>query len=261
MGVEITALPSLTSADIDSAVDVLAIVDVTGDVTGKITVTEVLKAGNSTGLKLTAAMDTTLRNVTDNASTPAASKLYLATDKTAITATLKVGSTAAAAATLDVLGSGTTSGTTSLIVANSNAQNLLSLSDNGAAVLGFSGQGGYWVAYPQIFFANACYNTLIAPVSAGVSYLPFSDYNSAENIMRMYQNADRALRISDNNVFTANASGILELNSTTKGVIFPRLTTTQKNAITSPIGGMVIYDSTLAKLCVYTTAWETITSA
>jgi hypothetical protein len=39
-------------------------------------------------------------------------------------------------------------------------------------------------------------------------------------------------------------------------------TTTQKNAITSPAAGMVVYDSTLNKLCVYTGSdWETVTSS
>jgi hypothetical protein len=38
-------------------------------------------------------------------------------------------------------------------------------------------------------------------------------------------------------------------------------TTTQKNAISAPAAGMIVYDSTLGKLCVYTgAAWETITS-
>lgn len=56
------------------------------------------------------------------------------------------------------------------------------------------------------------------------------------------------------------ASSILTVNSTTKGFLPPRMTTTQKNAIASPAAGLVIFDTTLNKLCVYTTAWETITS-
>jgi hypothetical protein len=56
------------------------------------------------------------------------------------------------------------------------------------------------------------------------------------------------------------ASALLNVTSTTKGFLPPRMTTTQKNAITSPAAGLVVYDTTLAKLCVYTTAWETITS-
>lgn len=57
-----------------------------------------------------------------------------------------------------------------------------------------------------------------------------------------------------------NANAILDLTSTTKAFMPPRMTTTQKNAIASPTAGMVVYDSTLNKLCVYTTAWETVTS-
>lgn len=61
---------------------------------------------------------------------------------------------------------------------------------------------------------------------------------------------------------TANASAILDAQSTTKGVRFPNMTTTQKNAIASPAAGLVVFDTTLAKLCVYTgAAWQTITSA
>jgi len=38
------------------------------------------------------------------------------------------------------------------------------------------------------------------------------------------------------------------------------MTTTQKNAIASPTAGMLVYDSTLNKLSVYTTTWQTVTS-
>lgn len=55
-------------------------------------------------------------------------------------------------------------------------------------------------------------------------------------------------------------SAILDVVSTTKGFLFPRMTTAQKNAIASPVAGLVVYDLTLNKLCVYTTAWEIITS-
>lgn len=56
------------------------------------------------------------------------------------------------------------------------------------------------------------------------------------------------------------ATAILDVQSTTKGVRFPNMTTTQKNAIT-PSAGTVIFDTTLSKLCVYSgAAWQTITS-
>lgn len=61
---------------------------------------------------------------------------------------------------------------------------------------------------------------------------------------------------------TENSCAILQASSTTKGLLPPRMTTTQKSAIASPAEGLVVYDNTLHKLCVYTgSAWETITSA
>jgi len=54
---------------------------------------------------------------------------------------------------------------------------------------------------------------------------------------------------------------ILELTSTTKALIVPRMTTVAKNAVIPPSAGMVVFDTDLQKLCVYSgTAWETITS-
>lgn len=58
-----------------------------------------------------------------------------------------------------------------------------------------------------------------------------------------------------------SASAIFQTDSTTRGILLPRMTTTQKNAISSPAQGLMIFDTTLVKLCVYSgTAWETITS-
>jgi sugar lactone lactonase YvrE len=58
-----------------------------------------------------------------------------------------------------------------------------------------------------------------------------------------------------------SASAILDAQSTTKGVRMPNMTTTQKSAIASPAAGLMVFDTTLAKLSVYSgVAWETITS-
>ena len=58
-----------------------------------------------------------------------------------------------------------------------------------------------------------------------------------------------------------SSSAILDAQSTTKGVRMPNMTTTQKNAIASPAAGLMVFDTTLAKLCVYSgSAWQTITS-
>jgi hypothetical protein len=59
---------------------------------------------------------------------------------------------------------------------------------------------------------------------------------------------------------TASDSAQLEVTSTTRGFLPPRMTTAEKNAIVAPALGLMVYDTTLNKLCVYTGAWETITS-
>jgi hypothetical protein len=61
--------------------------------------------------------------------------------------------------------------------------------------------------------------------------------------------------------FTTIASSQLTVNSSTKGFLPPRMTTVQKNAIATPATGLMLFDTTLVKLCVYNgAAWETITS-
>lgn len=62
-------------------------------------------------------------------------------------------------------------------------------------------------------------------------------------------------------IATPSTKAILDLTSTLKGFLPPRMTTTQRDAITSPPAGLVIYNTTTAKLNVFTTAWEAVTSA
>ena len=59
--------------------------------------------------------------------------------------------------------------------------------------------------------------------------------------------------------FTNNdmaASAIIEARSTSKGVLFPRMTTTQRNAISSPATSLIIFNTTTGKYNYYTgSAW------
>ena len=65
----------------------------------------------------------------------------------------------------------------------------------------------------------------------------------------------------NSNFSSLSASAKVQIDSTTQGFLPPRMTTTQKNAIATPAAGLVVYDTTLGKLCVRTAAaWETITS-
>jgi hypothetical protein len=52
-----------------------------------------------------------------------------------------------------------------------------------------------------------------------------------------------------------DASAKLDITSTVTGFLPPRMSTTQRDNIASPAGGLIIYNITTAKLQVYTTAW------
>lgn len=92
--------------------------------------------------------------------------------------------------------------------------------------------------------------------------------NADNNRAYLYNNTKSSFLMTwleDGNVgigtSTPNVSAQVEISSTTRGFLPPRMTTTQKNAIASPPAGLVIYDTTLNKLCVRAaSAWQTITS-
>jgi hypothetical protein len=119
-------------------------------------------------------------------------------------------------AALGVIGSGSTSATTSLLVQNSSAVNLLSVNDAGS------------------------FSTTTSNFSSVIS----NDSNSLQ-----VTGSVAAIRVGTS--ITIEASAILQADSTTKGFLPPRMTTTQRNAIASPATGLVLYDSTTNKLQCY----------
>jgi hypothetical protein len=59
-----------------------------------------------------------------------------------------------------------------------------------------------------------------------------------------------------------NSAALLDVSSTTRGFLPPRMTTAQRDAITSPPAGLLIYNTTTNKLNVRAaSAWEAVTSA
>lgn len=58
-----------------------------------------------------------------------------------------------------------------------------------------------------------------------------------------------------------DASALLDLHSTTKGLLPPRMSTTEINAIASPAAGLTVYNTTLNTLCFFDgTIWQKVTS-
>jgi hypothetical protein len=57
-------------------------------------------------------------------------------------------------------------------------------------------------------------------------------------------------------ITSVNASAILQTDSTTKGFLPPRMTTSQKTSIASPVAGLQVYDTTLNQMSYYNgTTW------
>ena len=127
--------------------------------------------------------------------------------------------------TARVKGVGTTTGVT-LRVENSAGTDMLRVFDNGQIYMPQSGGGSLFL------------DRITAYSSTSIS------------IVRFFVGSG-----------SISASADIQINSTTRGFLPPRMTTTQKNAIASPAEGLVVYDTTLGKLCVRgASAWETITS-
>jgi hypothetical protein len=163
-------------------------------------------------------------------------------------------------ARVGIKGSGSTSATTSLLVQNSAGTQMLKLSDDGQlnlrATMVFDintgiFDGSAW--YQSVNNSNCTiYGDGGAPSGVRVTGSTYSSGASQVQIKG-------ATSISSG-FNQPDASAQLDVLSTTKGFLPPRMTTTERNAIASPAAGLMIYNTTTAKLNVYTTAWEAITS-
>lgn len=84
-------------------------------------------------------------------------------------------------------------------------------------------------------------------------------YDQTATAVRLTIDANGNVSIGD---ASANAAAILDVDSTTKGFLPPRMTTAQRDAISTPPAGLMIYNTTTNKLNVRTaSSWEAVTSS
>ena len=176
--------------------------------------------------------------------------------------------TNAPSATTHIKGSGSTSATTSLLVQNSAGTAALTIKDDMQVSLPSTASNNTLAIGGQVGVSK---NGVGVGYSSGSSVLvrgglfvnPNSDtvelYGSSNSIMS-WVNGEVLFKNANNGASISNPSAIVTIDSTTRGFLPPRMTTAQKNAIATPAAGLMVYDTNLNKLCVYTTAWETITS-
>lgn len=188
------------------------------------------------------------------------------------TGNVGIGVTSDAGFKLDVNGTARVQNTLTVTASSSNGA--LSLTQNS---VGFAAQ---YIYRPNV--TNAIASLMFQDLKSGANSKSFSlgigrsgdpQWTNSDFIFGFYSgsggwqqsakifNASGNWAIENGTATSDITTAILQVNSTTKGFLPPRMTTTQKNAIASPASGLIVYDTTLNKLCVRTAStWETITS-
>jgi hypothetical protein len=231
-----------------------------------------------------------------NNGTAAQGMVILAHDGTSARGNVGVGE-ASPTARLQVKGSGSTSATTSLLVQNSLATTTFSVNDagtvstvtlsaqtvsgstavsagpnaysGGALRAGISG-GGQLATFQYGTTAGGAFLQFIrdGASAGGISSSRYEIYDlvlGAGNFGSTLGIAIRPANVGgvkiggDNATVTHVDSAILNVESTTKGFLPPRMTTAQKNAISSPANGLIVYDTDLVRPCFFNGAtWITL---
>ena len=178
---------------------------------------------------------------------------------------LTIGTATAISARLAVKGSGSTSATTSLLVQNSSGTAAFQIKDdmqvslpstatnNTLAIGGQVGPSKNGVGVGYTSAGNVF-------VRGGLFMNPNTDvcdlYGSGNSVMSWIGNTV-LFKAGNNGASFSQASALVSIDSTTQGFLPPRMTTTQKNAISSPASGLIVYDTTTNKLCCYNgTSWN-----
>ena len=183
-------------------------------------------------------------------------------------ASLGIGETGALGAPLNVKSTGKAAalfyGFSSItgVTSDSNGEIRVGQNDNFQGRISYDGQSvgqlnienSYNNNVADILFKSKSQNRLLIEGTGDISF-----YEDTGAEVKLFWDASaESLGIGTD---SPDAASILDVQSTTKGVRFPNMTTTQKNAMSNVAGNMV-FDTTLGKMCFNTgTSWETITSA
>jgi hypothetical protein len=176
-----------------------------------------------------------------------------------------------------IKGSGSTSATTSLLVQNSAGNTAMEVKDNltvgmgGAYASGASGFGttvlSLTATYPTFLLNSTGGSGSKVGFNMDTAKLYFSEETNGSSLFGhriMVDTRIGGLVVKNDTaagaIASLNASAVLQADSTTKGFLPPRMTTTQKNAISSPAAGLVVYDNTTNKLNYNNgTVWKEVT--
>jgi hypothetical protein len=167
------------------------------------------------------------------------------------TAALSIGSNtfyAASGTQVHIKGSGTTSATTALLVQNSAGTDHLSVRDDGVTTITSSAQ-----SVPLYINASGNATAGIEIRSTGARrfrILSTSTITTLEATNTGGISTNASLNVGSGYT-PANASAVLQADSTTQGFLPPRMTTTERDAISTPAAGLMVYNTTTNKAQCY----------
>ena len=176
-----------------------------------------------------------------------------------------IGYLVAGGAKLAIKGSGSTVATTSLLVQNSSGTEIFKVLDNGSTScgLGFligsnqSISDGTFALNNQNLQSYNSFSIETVPQNRQIKLRPASVEVLAANYY--LANGQIGVVVYDTGSYSHNASAVLQVNSTTRGFLKPKMTTAQKNAIVTPTAGLEIYDTDLNRPCYFNgTSWITV---
>jgi len=156
-------------------------------------------------------------------------------------------------ATTHIKGSGSTSATSSLLVQNSAGTQLLKVADDNGVVFGTVASAtnrARFGTYLQLKYDTPAIDIWqggsgvgLQITNAGALLAEFNDAAGGGAIIRH--------SLSVGSASFAGASAQLQIDSTTRGFLPPRMTDAQIRAIASPAEGLVAYNTTINHLCCY----------
>jgi hypothetical protein len=142
-------------------------------------------------------------------------------------------------AALHIKGSGSTSATTSLLVQNSAGTTSLKIPDDGIPQIGSTGLNG------KIQFNRTSDGGAIASVGALNNVLVFTENSGSgfrfDDGYGTFPLFMANSRVSINKGSISDASAQLQVDSTTRGFLPPRMTNAQRTAIATPAVGLMVY--------------------
>ena len=173
-----------------------------------------------------------------------------------------------------------TAGGNSFLTLSPNSTEAMRIDSSGNVGIGEADPDGYWSQARQLVLSGTNNGLTIKSSTAGNGRIVFTNtksttaglsdggmisYSHQNNAMIFNANGSEAMRIDSSGnvgIGTTSPAALLDISSTTDGVLLPRMTTTQVNAISSPENGLTVYNTTLNTLCFYNgTSWQKVTSA